>query len=329
MFSGVLLILTAKFIFLNIALLEVSVGPVGCRKIAFAIDRIASDLLSARRGDRAVPMDEYRRILGVSRGTVKNAFDQIVQAGGVVFSRHGHEGSIIESVDCRALQRCCLRHEILGIMPLPYSSRYEGLATAVYAQLADLDFNMAYVRGAVGRMHLVESGTYNFAITSRHAADLAIANGMDVSVAVDFGPGSYLSSHVLLFRKGEERIEDGMKVAWDGNSLDQQSISSLVTKGRKVEFVPLRTQQTVAALLSGTIDAGVWNYDAVMENHDTASLSVIPIPEDVYSNSFTSAVVVVRRDDYPMLRLLERDLCSERTNRIIEEVMAGRLPAAY
>lgn len=301
----------------------------GCQKIAFAVDRIATDLLSASQGDKAVPMDEYRRRLGVSRGTVKNAFDHIERVGGVSFSRHGHEGSIIESIDYRALQQCCLRHEILGIMPLPYSSRYEGLATAIYEQLSALDFNMAYSRGAVGRMRLVESGTYHFAITSRHAAEKAMEAGMDVATVMDFGPGSYLSSHVLLFRKGVDRIQDGMKVAWDDNSLDQRSISTLVTEGRDVEFVPLRTQQTVAALLSGTIDAGVWNYDAVTENHDTASLSVIPVPDEVYCDGFTSAVVVARRDDEAMARLLHRYVSMERTNWIIEEVREGRMPAVY
>ena len=54
--------------------------------------------------------------------------------------------------------------QILGIMPLPYSRTYEGFATAIYEQLSKVHFNMAYARGAVGRIHLVEAGTYQFAV---------------------------------------------------------------------------------------------------------------------------------------------------------------------
>ena len=41
-------------------------------------------------------------------------------------------------------------------MPLPYSRTYEGFATAIYEQLKEYRFNMAYARGAVGRIQLVE-----------------------------------------------------------------------------------------------------------------------------------------------------------------------------
>ena len=40
---------------------------------------------------------------------------------------HGHQGTYIEKLDYRRLQENCMRKELLGIMPPPYSLTYEGL----------------------------------------------------------------------------------------------------------------------------------------------------------------------------------------------------------
>ena len=176
------------------------------QKISLAVERIAWDLLCLDVGDRVRSIDEYHTRLGVSSGTVKNALDYLESTGSVAFSRHGHEGTIVEHVDYRSLQRSCTRGQLLGIMPLPYSIRYEGLATALCEQLSDLDFNMAYARGAESRIALVESSTYHFAVTSRYAALRTIEDGHDVAIAVDCGPGSFLSRHVLVFRRGQNEV---------------------------------------------------------------------------------------------------------------------------
>ena len=133
------------------------------QKISIAVERIAWDLLCLDVGDRVRSIDEYHNRLGVSSGTVKNALDYLESTGAAAFSRHGHEGTIVEHMDYRALQRSCTRGQLLGIMPLPYSVRYEGFATALCEQLSDLDFNMAYARGAESRIALVESSTCHFA----------------------------------------------------------------------------------------------------------------------------------------------------------------------
>ena len=49
----------------------------------------------------------------------------------------------------------------MGIMPLPYSQTYEGFATAIYEQLKKLKFNMAYARGAVGRICLLYTSRWS------------------------------------------------------------------------------------------------------------------------------------------------------------------------
>ena len=42
-----------------------------------------------------------------------------------------------------------------------------------------------------------------------------------------------------------------------------------------MELINIRTQQTVNALQDGVIDAGVWNYDDILENHYLDNLKVV------------------------------------------------------
>ncbi len=213
-----------------------------------------------------------------------------------------------------------MRKEILGIMPLPYSVTYEGFATAMYTQFAPLNFNMAYARGAVGRIDLVESGTYQFAICSQYAAEQSIREGKQIEAAINFGPGSFLSRHVLLLGDSKyESIQDGMRVAYDSSSIDQSCITKNIIHGKKVTLVPIRTQQTVGALMDGIIDAGVWNYDDILE-HKYKSLNVVFLDESDYNNLFSTAVMVIRKEDEYLKALLEKYVSVPKVVEIIREV---------
>ncbi len=224
------------------------------------------------------------------------------------------------SLDNKKLQEHCMPRGILGIMPLPYSLTYEALATAMYEQFSSLNFNMAYARGAVGRIELVESGTYHFAICSQFAAEQSIKEGKQIEIAMNFGPGSFLSRHVLLLADSRfDSIQDGMRVAYDSNSLDQSYITRNIIHGRDVTLVPIRTQQTVTALKEGIIDAGVWNYDDILENkHD--SVKVAFLDDSDYNNLFSTAVLVTGKEEKCLKAMLLKYINASQTMTIIRDV---------
>ena len=233
------------------------------------------DLLSKNTGDRIQPISEYQEKFGVSRGTVQNAFTYLKECGAVVLEHHGHQGTYIEKLDYHKLQENCMRKELLGIMPLPYSLTYEGFATAIYSELDELNFNMA-------------------------------------------------SKHVLLLAdESKDGICDGMKVAYDSKSLDQSRITDNIVKGKKITLIPIRTQQTIGALIDGTIDAGVWNYDDVLENHHDR-LKVVSLAETDYNNSFSTAVLVIKTGDEALKALLKKYISVERVLGILSEVREKR-----
>lgn len=218
----------------------------------------------------------------------------------------------------------------MGIMPLPYSLIYEGMATAMYEQLKDLRFNMAYVRGAIGRIELVESGAYHFAIGSQFAVEHEIQCGREIEAVFNFGVGSYLSKHVLLLRDhGKNGITEGMRVAYDSESLDQSCLTTNIVKGKKVELVNMRTQQTITALLDGNIDAGVWNYDDVLENHCLDDLKVVFLTESEYNEKFSTAVMVIRKNNKYLKKILEKNISVSKTLEILSDVCKGKKHPYY
>ena len=300
------------------------------QKIGVTIEKLALDLLSKNVGDRIQPISQYQEDFAVSRGTIQNAIRYLEKAGAVNLTHHGHQGTYIAGLDYGKLQENCLRKGLMGIMPLPYSATYEGFATAIYEQLKDLRFNMAYARGAAGRIDLVVSGAYQFAVSSQYAAEYAIDSGKEIEVVLNFGTGSFLSQHVLLLRDVTmDGIVDGMRVAYDSDSLDQSKITQNLVKGKKVELVGIRTQQTIAALRAGIIDAGVWNYDDILENHHLEELKVVFLDASEYNKLFSTAVLLVRKDGGYLKEVLKKYINVKQTMEILEDVRNGRRTPSY
>ena len=281
-------------------------------------------------GERIQSISRYQEEFQVSRGTIQNAICYLKEVRAVELVSCGHLGTFIEKIDYEKLQECCLTQGLMGIMPLPYSLIYEGMATAMYEQLKDLRFNMAYVRGAIGRIELVESGAYHFAIGSQFAVEHEIQCGREIEAVFNFGVGSYLSKHVLLLRDhGKNGITEGMRVAYDSESLDQSCLTTNIVKGKKVELVNMRTQQTITALLDGNIDAGVWNYDDVLENHCLDDLKVVFLTESEYNEKFSTAVMVIRKNNKYLKKILEKNISVSKTLEILSDVCKGKKHPYY
>lgn len=300
------------------------------QKKGIVISNIALDLLSSNEGDQLPPISEYQQEYGVSRGTIQNALNYLKETGAVELVSRGHMGTYIEKIDYIKLQNCSILQEMLGIMPLPYSRTYEGFATALYDQLKKYRFNLAYARGALGRIRLVESGTYQFAVCSEYATECAIEKGSKIEPALSFGPGSFLSRHVLLFREKDKReIEDGMRIAYDPESLDQSGITRELIQDKKIRLVDVRTQNTYSALMEGIIDAGVWNYDDIIENQNPEEVNMVDLEDNKYNSRFSNAVIVVQAGNIYMREFLKKNISVEYTLRVLEDVRALKRRPSY
>lgn len=300
------------------------------QKIGVTVNRLAQDLLSRQKGERIPSISEYQEALQVSRGTIQNGLNYLKDSGALTLVSRGHLGTFIEDLDYRRLQECSFNRELLGCMPLPYSLCYQGLATALFHGLTPYAFNLVYARGSESRLKLLASNVCQFAVCSRYAAEESIRCHNDFEIAVDLGPGTYLTRHVLVFRDMDKtEIESGMRVAYDRASLDHRHLTERVTAGvPNVELVEMKAHQTIRAIRAGTIDAGVWNLDDIVESgYD--ELNVVPIRQFTDSVALSTAVLVINRGDEYMAQLLERHIHEDTVRQVQADVREDRRAADY
>lgn len=304
-------------------------GPL-YQKIGITANRLAQELLTWKPGDRIPSISEYQEKLQVSRGTVQNALNYLKDSGAITLTSRGHLGTFIDSLDYRKLQECSFNRELLGCMPLPYSLSYQGFATALFEVLNAYAFNLIYARGSESRLKLLSSGVCQFAVCSRYAAEEAIRYRNDVQIAVDLGPGTYLTRHVLVFRDPDKKkIEPGMRIAYDRASLDHRHLTESIVEGvPHVELVDMKAHQTTRAVSSGEIDAGVWNLDEILES-GYPGLNVVPLPEFPDVEAFSSAVLVTKRENENIAQLLQQNVRPEAVREIQTAVRENQVPADY
>lgn len=300
------------------------------QKTGVVVNRLAQDFLSRKVGDRIPSITEYQEKFQVSRGTVQNSLNYLKDRGAIALTSRGHMGTFIETLDYHRLQECGFTKEILGSMPLPYSLCYQGLATALYQLMRPYAFNLVYARGSGSRMKLLNSDVCQFALCSLYAAEEAIQSNADIEIALNLGPGTYLTRHVMIFREaGKTAIESGMRVAYDPDSMDHRHLTELmVSDVDNVHLEKIKAHQTIKAIQAGEVDAGVWNLDEILESGYT-DLNVVPIPITPETAKYSSAAFVVRRGNEEIAQLLCQIIRPEQVKKIQQDVREGRITADF
>ncbi|GEK92149.1 GntR family transcriptional regulator YhfZ [Alkalibacterium kapii] len=297
------------------------------KKKGIAIEKIAAEIYLLSVNDRLPTMNELQEKYNLSRGTVQNALSFLKKEEAIKTKSRGHLGTFIEQIDYKKLQTYSSAQRIIGTMPLPYSKLYEGLATGLYTMFnnQNIKLNLAFIRGAKERIEASESGTYDFAVVSRFAAEEEMKNDSNISIALEFGANTYLSKHILIFsEEGKNEIEDGMKVGIDEDSLDHYHLTKDLVEGKDVTLVNYPANQLIHAIRENEIDAGVWNYDEIVEKGFT-DLNYVDIPVKDYHKSISEAVIVCSHERLMIQSLFKKNISIEQMHDIQHKVKTGQI----
>lgn len=290
---------------------------------------LSREFLKYPEGERIPTISEFASKMNLARGTVQNALRNLIGSGAIEISSKGHLGSYLKRKDTAILMEFAGIGSLVGTMPLPYSRRYEGLASGIIVSSERQDavtVNLAYMRGAKNRMLMVENGRYDFAIVSKFAAETCIGEGGPLKILIDFGPGSYLNSHVLMLHdEKKQRVEDGMKVGIDETSLDQKKLTGIVCKGRKVEYVPIEYTRSLDCIQSGEVDAMVMNVDEILDK----KLDIHYVAIDDYDAGNTAAVIVIDEKQEEIGALLSEVIDIDTVLKVQRQVLAGEMIPRY
>lgn len=291
--------------------------------------KLAKLLLAYEEGDRIPTVTELNEEIQLARGTVQNALKLLQKSGAVTLESHGQSGTILVRRDVKKLLEIAGIQTILGVMPLPYSKRYEGLATGLVANVEnqyDIPVSLAFMRGSRNRVSMVLSDRYDFAVISLYAAQRMIASGIGIRIVKRFGLHSYLSNHVAVFHDPDCRdIQDGMTVGVDLSSVDQKEMTEWLCRGKHVTYQNVGYTQVMQKVLSGEVDAAIWNMDEIQEKLYDASYKVLEFEEE----KDTEAVIVVRKDRRELASLINSLIDTDLVLRNQKLVMEGLLVPGY
>src|SRR5699024_3148724 len=160
-------------------------------------------------------------------------------------------------------------------MPLPYSRRYEGLATGLQASFIDSGINLSlmFMRGSVARLRALTEGRTDFVVLSA----LAAGSHAEVEVVHNYGPGTYVQSHCVVLAQEAERDSPDLRIGVDPASADQERLVEhafgAIPASRRVA---VSYNQLDATFAEGLIDATVWNADEI-STHISAPIRTEPV----------------------------------------------------
>lgn len=265
---------------------------------------LSREFLKVAINQKIPTVTEFSEKLDLSRGTVQNSMRFLQDNQAIELVPRGHMGTYMEKKNTRILLEFAGITSIVGVMPLPYSRKYEGFATGLISALENqynLPASLAYMRGAKNRVSMVLAGRYDFAVVSKYAAMQFIEMGHELVIVKEFGPYSYLSEHVLVFHDNQAKgIVNGMRVGVDLDSLDQQNLTEKACLGKKVEFVPVDYSQILQHIQTGNIDAAIWNRDEITDK----KMEINHIPLTLEDLRDTEAVILCLKGSDEIVSLL-------------------------
>ncbi|OFK23647.1 GntR family transcriptional regulator YhfZ [Olsenella sp. HMSC062G07] len=298
-------------------------------KEGLATCSVARELCSIPLGERIPTVSELERSCGASRGNIQKALVNLKEGGAVALEAHGQNGTLLTGIDYLALAAACGVDHITGAMPLPYTLRYEGLATALFTLLntGDIRAYITFQRGSEARVQTLLDGSTDYCVMSRLALDDYLGRGYPLVEALDCGPLSYVGRHVLLTRDPKRSDWSGARVGVDRSSVDQSTLTARYFADKDVELVDVQYTHIVDMLKTGALDAGIWNEDDLHVR--AASVATSRLEGMAAQDGNTHAIVVVRKDDALMGRLIRRLATCEQVRSIQRKVMENELPARY
>lgn len=299
-------------------------------KNALIINHLAKEFLTKEEGDRISTVEAYAEKYSLARGTVQSGLKFLCELEAVAIDKRGHLGSYLTKIDYMKLLKVTDINFIVGVMPLPYTKRYEGLATGLYnSEFAKrFSLNLAYMRGAINRLESLVQGRYDFAVMSKLAAKYYISNGYEVDIVVSFGRNSFVSNHALVFSdKNQKTVSDGMKIGIDSTSIDHVLITKRLTSGKKVELLDMPYNVIKRQLSEGELDAGVMTLDEVKGTEINYHTRLVDLVVPDFEN--TEAVIVVKRDRKEISKILEKYISRDAVLGIQKEVIENKIVPNY
>lgn len=308
------------------------------QKNGLVIMRMARDLYISNVGDRIPTIDNYSSIVSTGRGTIQTALKFLVDNQCITLSKHGHKGTIITSLDKNRLWKYTGWETVFGACPFPTGNLLPSIIATIHytLQKSGIPFAIGYDITAYNRMSGLESNRYSFILTTRLAIDVSVDEYKDVEVAVELRGCNYSSPYSLIHCiDGFTGIKDGMKIASNPRSAEQNFLSKQLAKRNNIKIVEMSHKESLSALKSGKVDGllarpevfkGTIQISRVMPDFKYHIHSLEYLGYDELS---TRPVIVVNKNNYNMAKLMRNIMDTGDMARIQKQILNNELEIYY
>lgn len=298
-------------------------------KNGLAAKKIAKELIRLESGEKIPRVSDYSETLSMGRGTVQNALRLLDEMKAIKLEARGHLGTFLVRKDARLLLEIAGIAPLIGSMPLPYSRKYEGLATGIVEafEAVNKKVNLTYMRGGLNRIDAVRTKRSDFAIVSKMTAASALKEHSSLKIMSKLGLNSYVSTHkIFLANTDANKVQNGMKIGVDMESPDQTELTFTEFKGMNVEYVDINYMQLFEMLNSKQIDAAIWNVDEKRMLETFKAIDFQSPDAKNIAHDTSEAVIVIdssreqeiaeKWDSVEMNKILEIQSCVEKGEKI-------------
>lgn len=298
-------------------------------KNAHTVRELAKYFITVEENSRIVTVSEFESMIDTARGTIQNSLKVLSEANAITLVSRGHLGTFLIHKNLSLLLNFAGITFLVGVMPLPYSKLYEGLSTGLVQTMENqlnIPVNMAHMRGARQRIEMLLNERYDFAVVSKYAALKYQEHSHNVDIIVEFDKHSYLQNHVVMYAdKNNSKIEDGMRVGIDYDSIDQSSLTLEATLGKTVELVPISYNQFTDKLQANEIDVAIWNGDE-LPNHPEKGTTQ---PLNLENDDNTIAVIIIKSTRVDLKNLISQIIDVDTVMDTQRKVIDGKLMPTY
>jgi YhfZ C-terminal domain/Helix-turn-helix domain len=295
------------------------------KKIEEARASIAQALLALQRGDTLPRTIDLARSAGVGAGTVQGALEALESDGSIETSAHGSAGRRLITSDTTLLWKNSGRGALSGVLPLPESREFAGLATAISSAAAEagLPLQLLFRQGSRTRIEQVSAGIVDFSLMSKHAAETSPA----ALSWIELGEHSYYAPDavVVITPRGRDP-RPRVRVAVDRASSDHAALT--LREFPDAELADMPYLFIPEAVAKAQVDAAVWHRTTSSPLMTATGLSIHELStSDGADDGILEAVLAWRTDDPGVGHLIATAMAIPTLRSIQTEVMDGvRVP---
>lgn len=298
------------------------------QKYGMALMKLAREMMTYSIGDRIPTISEYVESYGCSKGTIQGAIKLLCE-NGLALEKMGHMGSYIKEINYSRLWSYTGWGTLVGLMPLPQNDKLKSLATALTycMEQSVVPFDLAFMQSASNRIQAVEAGRFDFTIVSKLTSEIYQKQPNHLDFSLELHEDSYCNSNIIAFADPmDTEIRNGMRIAYDPKSPDQNLLTHILCKGKDVTLLTMPYRSTLHCLQKGKVDAIIYRSESTL---DKFGFGIVDLPHPDLITKTSTATAITHKDNYHINKILQKFLTPDHIQSIQKKIAQGQLYPYY